>query len=364
MTIRPPQRILNQILLRRDRMIQAIQTGIDHTFTAAERGCAGSPGEVDRLVYFFLVGLPAIEGQFNVIFQGSSVRATLSGIFCHQTPRVTPIPASGTNPPGCELGDILFLVTYGGRIYSRYLGNALLVQAKEDASTVDGTTQAHLYENATAFTYNSPGDLAPQRRSLADCDYALWYWGFRHQFWNYLRPWQTEGISARPRNPHGLPMPFERTLMDLICGVNGRRVRALPAGDRSTGWSKIVDDLIRVTARSSFTRRNAYVSRDREPLRGEEITHVLRTMAETPNAPFLIRCSLDRIFSFFDEEMAALGKKLTTASQQFNREEFLSGFGDHKAIREDNQPPSLGNTRPKGPGDDGGGCSFVIMDFS
>ncbi len=62
MTIRPPQRILTEILLQRDRLTQAIRTGIDHSFTAAETGCAGNPGEVDRLVYFFLEGLP---GQWD-----------------------------------------------------------------------------------------------------------------------------------------------------------------------------------------------------------------------------------------------------------------------------------------------------------
>lgn len=324
----------------------------------------GNPGEVERLVYFFLEGLPAIEGQFNVILNGSGISATLSGIFCHQTPRVRPIPPSGSNPPGCELGDILFLVTYGRRLYTRYLGNAFIVQAKEDASTVDGTTQAHLYENASAFTYSSPRELNGQRRSLEGCQYAFWYWGFRPKRWFFPDPWHTEGIVARPRSGHGFARPFEIALMDLICGVNGRRVKALPAGDPCDGWSKVVDDLIRMTAKSAFTRQNAYVSRNRRPLRGEEITRVLQTMAGTGAAPFLIRCSLDRIFSFFDAEMAGFGRYLTAKSRHFEAEEFLSNFEFHKEHDGDIPPPSLGNKRPEGPDDGGGGCSFVIMDFS
>ena len=367
MTIRPPQRILTAILLRRDRLTQAIRTGIDYTFTAAERGCRGNAGEVDRLVYFFLEGLPAIENQFNGILDGSGVQATLSGIFCHQTPRVTPDPASPTKPPGCELGDILFLATYGGRLYGQYLGNALLVQAKEDASSVDGTTQAHLYEGAAAFSYTSPNGMANQRRSLAGCEFALWYWGFRRRYWRSPNPWPTEGIAARPRQRDGFEMPFERALMDLICGVNGQRVKALSPTSAEDGWSKIVDDLIRVTANSSFTRQNAYVSRDREPLRGEEMIRVLLACRGNLDAPFLVRCSLDRIFGFFDDDLAKIGKALTTNSQEFDRDKFLSQYerkGETPPEGGDAEPPSLGNERPPILQGDGGGCSLVIIDFA
>ncbi len=370
MTIRPPQAILTEILLRRDRLMRAIRTGIDYTFTAAEHGCKGPPGEVDRLVYFFLEGLSAIEGQFNGILNGSGVRATLSGIFCHQTPRVVPDPASPTTPPGCELGDILFLATYGSRLYGRYLGNALLVQAKENASSVDGTTQSHLYEVATAFDYTTPDSLANQSRSLAGCDFSLWYWGFRRRFWDYPDRWMTEGIAARPRQRDGFEMPFEQALMDLICGVNGQRVKALSPTSTEAGWNKIVDDLIRVTARSAFRRQNAYISRDpeREPLRGEELIRVLLACRNSTNAPFLVRCSLDRIFGFFnDDELAKIGKALTTNSQEFDRDKFLSQYerkGETPPEGGDAAPPSLGNERPPILDGDGGGCSLVIIDFA
>lgn len=363
MTIRPPQRILTEILLRRDRLTKAIRTGIDHSFTAAETGCAGRPGEVDRLVYFFLEGLPAIEGQFNQILLGSGVKATLSGIFCHQTPRCTPIPPSPSSPPGCELGDILFLVTYGGRLYSHYLGNAMLVQAKENAVSVGGTTQAFLYERAREFSYTAPGQLAGNVRSLRDSSYALWYWGFLRHHWRPGWEWSSEGIVARPIAAHRAMRPFEVALMDLICGVSGRRVKALDPGDPEEGWSRIVDDLIRVTARSAFRRQNAYVSRDKEPLRGEEVSRVLHDMAGSQECPNLVRCSLGRIFEFFDKELAEIGQKLTSNSESFDREVFLRDFPERKMDSDSNEvPPILGNKRPEGP-EDGSGSSFVIMDF-
>lgn len=363
MTIRPPQSILSAILLRRDRLTKAIRTGISHAFTAAETGCAGSPGEVDRLVYFFLEGLSAIEGQFNQILFGSGVKATLSGIFCHQTPRVAPIPPSPSSPPGCELGDILFLVTYGRRLYSHYLGNAMLVQAKENAFSVGGTTQAFLYERAREFSYTTPRQLAGNVRSLKDSSYALWYWGFLRHHWHPSWEWGTEGIVARPIAVHQAIRPFEVALMDLVCGVSGRRVKALDLGDTEDGWSRIVDDLIRVTARTTFTRQNAYVSRDKEPLRGEEVSRVLQSMAGSRDCPNVVRCSLGRIFEFFDPELAKIGLKLTTDSEAFSREVFLRDFKVELMDRDGSaKPPILGNKRPE-IFDDGSGCSFVILDF-
>lgn len=351
--------------MRRDRLTRAIATAIDHSMKAAEYGCLGQPGEVDRLVYFFLEGLPAIESQFNGILADSRVRATLSGIFCHQTPHVNPIPPSRTTPPGCELGDILFLVTYGRRLRGDYLGNALLVQAKEEVESVDGTTQAHLYERAIAFDYTSPQQLARQQRDLTACQFALWYWGFGRRAWRSRHWWRTEGrLAARPRMAVPRGEPFEDVLMDLICGVNGRRVKSQPANSTETGWSKIVDDLIRVTARSALTRQNAFISRDKEVIRGEDFIRVLAAMLNRPGAPFLARCSLDRIFHFFDDELAKLGKELTEKSKAFDADRFFrENQMPEKEPSGDAPPPTLGNQRIEVDGQNEGGCSFVIINF-
>jgi hypothetical protein len=64
MPIRPPASILSPLLLERDRSVGAIGSTIRQTFAAADVGCVGKAGEVDKLVYFFLEGLPLIEDQF------------------------------------------------------------------------------------------------------------------------------------------------------------------------------------------------------------------------------------------------------------------------------------------------------------
>lgn len=365
MPIRPPTRLLSPILLERDRLIGAIRQTINQTFSAAEAGCVGQAGEVDKLVYFFLEGLPLIEDQFNRILEDHGVQSTLSGIFCHQTPKVTPSPHFQDKNRTCELGDILFLVTYGRRLHGSFIGNAILVQAKESVGTLGGTLQEHLYAKATDFTYALPGALANQQRFLHECHNALWFWGFDdYPQWAAPIRWQTSGLLARGRRAPR--MPFENVLGDLICGVTGRRARMLTASSTDSGWSKIVDDLIRHTARKTFTRQNAYVSRDKEPMRGEDAVRAINSSIGF-NSPFLIRSSLGRIFSIFDDELAKLGIGLEEQGQQFDTDKFKHQHHERFQAEERDfiaPPPILGNERPRGNDDDGGGCSFVIMDFS
>lgn len=360
MPIRPPVRVLSPILMERDRIVEAIRQTIDQTFDAADAGCVMRAGEVDRLVYFFLEGLPLIEDQFNRILGRHGIHSTLSGIFCHQTPKVEPIPNGNAKNQTCELGDILFLVTYGRVLYGSYLGNAFLVQAKEDVRSIAGNLQEHLYENATGFNYVSPRNLAGQQRSLAWCDNALWYWSFDGP-WRSPVEWVTAGVRPRPSQNSPRPVPFEIVLGDLICGVRGKRVRRLQANSSDMDWSKIVDDLIRQTALATFRRQNAYVSRGREPLRGEDAVRAVNSTLG-PNSPYLIRSSFGKIFSIFDDELAALGQKIESAGREFDEERFKRE-NEKRFYETDTPPPNLGNER-MGNDDDDGGCSFVIMDFS
>jgi hypothetical protein len=367
MPIRPPAEILGPLLMERDRMIYSITQTINLTFSAAEVGCAGQAGEVDRLVYFFLEGLPALENQFRHIFRPHRIRPTISGIFCHQTPRVEPQPSAKLAQQSCELGDLLFLITYGRRLYNNYLGNAFLVQAKQDARSVRGTLQECLYETADSFLYRSPGGLAGQYRNLTDCPYALWYWEFTDRVWWSELPyrWSTGGLCARRHIYPQAEWPFSLVLADLICGVVGRRVRA-SHGTNQQDWSRIVDDMIRHTAKSTFRRQNAYISRNREPLRGED---AIRAVGATGAAdvPFLIRSSFGHIFKIFDPELHEIGMKLEYLSEHFDEEKFKKEQHERFRAADEgsiSEPPRLGNERPDIPEGGDGGCSFVIMDFS
>ncbi len=355
MPIRPPIPLRSALLLHRNALRNALGQAIAHSFSAAETGTVGPPGEVDKLVYFFLEGLPAIEGQFNRILSAEKIRATVSGIFCHQTPKVTPLPVFPYKNKVCELGDILFLVTYGRRLSDNLLGNALLVQAKEDARTLTGTLQEHLYAAATSFTYHSPAHLSLQNRDLNGCQNAFWYWGLESHAW-----WSTEGIRAR----HQLhPIAFQDVLVNLICGATGRRFEALEPLSPEIGWSKIVDDVLRQTTTAAFHRQNAYISRNKEILRGEDVVRAVNA-ALGPKSPFLIRSSFGRIFRIFDQELAARGLALENESKEFDEGRFKDLHTARFKRPNDNErgPPRLGDERPRD--DEGGGGSFVFIDFS
>jgi hypothetical protein len=365
MPIRPPANILAPLIMERERLTHAIAQTINHTFTAAEVGCQGRPGEVDRLVYFFLEGLPVLEVQFNHILHQYGVQATLSGIFCHQTPKVEAVPDFAPDPGECELGDILFLVTYGRRLRNTFAGNALLVQAKEHLHTVRDTRQDHLYTNARDFIYRSPRRLRGARRSLAEGTNALWYWGFREGRFPVPPPyWHTEGSRARRARHYN--HPFEFCLMDLICGVNGRRVWILEQNDPSIGWSKIVDDLIRTTALSALHRQNAYVSRNREVLRGEDAVRAVNGLIGDALPPFLIRSSLKRLLGYFDAEIARAGETLEKIGLDFEEGAFFKTrpANPKEKMPESGGTPPLGNERLSAGQEDDGGCSFIIVDFS
>ena len=160
--------------------------------------------------------------------------------------------------------------------------------------------------------------------------------------------------------------PFEVALTDMICCVNGRRARSLDATSTENGWSRIVDDLIRHTARAVFKRQNAYVSRNQEPLRGEDAVRAVNA-AMGPNSPFLIRSSFGKILSIFDPELAELGKKIEWEGKAFEEDQFKKAHERRYSTKErgnDLPPPPLGSERPGSGDDDSGGCSFVIMDFT
>ena len=371
MSIRAPQNIWRAIRLERDRMTFVIADGISRSFLEADIGCAQQPGEVDRLVYFFLRGLPFIENGFNQILISHGVRSTLSGIFCHQTPRVKPHGES--RDEGCELGDIIFIVTYGRRLFRSIIGNALLVQAKEKSNMISDSVQKYLYQTASGYRYLNPRPLRGQERMFQDCQYALWYWIFnnRHPAMLHRRyptkhiSSSTVGLNARRPGNFRRPIPFEIVLMELIMGVNGKRVYFLERDSDAVNWSKIVDDLIRVTARSAFHRQNAYISRSRTPLRGDNAIRTINAELGVP-APFLIRSSFKRIFSIFDKELAQLGTKLEGIGSNFDENVFQKDNPKRfeKKSQGSGKPPILGSERPFGADNDDGGCSFIIMDFS
>ena len=113
-------------------------------------------GEVATLIRLF-VALPELQETLSTIFTQARFSVKIKGVFCHVSGKTGPVVDFDPPPgAGCEICDLLILVTYGadGTIS---LGNAVFLQAKrkrDDLSKGRSTSrQRELYEQAALFTF-------------------------------------------------------------------------------------------------------------------------------------------------------------------------------------------------------------------
>ena len=378
MPYRPPYNILTPLLLVRPRIIGLFAEVINHSFQAAEYQHHTQTTEVDRLLYFFVEGLPILESGLRRLLRPYKVDVTISGVFCHQTPRVrSTLPRQ--SPGECELADMTFISSYGRIIGSNGLGNAMLVQAKNRLGEARSRNQEFLYEEAEEFMYTTPRTLSQvvppnsNRRDIRTAENALWYWEYDHyrsyRGYGYPHGWSTHGVLAQTRSPDQQLFftPFEVALFDMIAGVTGKGFHRVPTGSGERGWSHIIDDVLRVTARNLVrSQRSAYIIRGAGHLRGRE-AHQSIAAVVGQNVSFVARCSLGEVFELMGAEMSNLGKKIEVLNAQFDTEKFRKeylyerpkarGSGD-----EGGKPPIIYNDGMELESEDGG-HSFVVFRF-
>lgn len=358
----------------------AITNAVDISFQAAEVGSKSRAEEPDYLAYFYLEGLHRLEVSLNAILLSSKVKVTLSGIFCHQTPKVYPTVGGHNLSQSCELGDLLLVSLYtppeGQGIERRALGNAVLLQSKMDAERPgDEDPQWQLYATSEGYRYKSPATLANQNRSLSEAHAALWYWSFERNYGPWAHQdtgaarWFTRAIHARSpwhitprwRSPFQdnrcFELPFSGLVWSLFNGAAGETFyrKASPVTTSGSGWSAIVHDLISDTAKRTLTRNNAYIVRSRpNQLRGSDA--LLKINANiNPSPGFLVRASLRDALSLMDESLGKIGAQLEEKTQK------SGGFPPLRTKIDGGGPPLLGRLKD----DDGkeGGMSFIIANF-
>lgn len=251
MPIPPPNAILLPLMQERLNIQKVIANSITRSFGIVPNG-----DEPTKLAAFFVHGLPSLQRYLHTILFPYGIKTTVSGIFCHQKPEVKPLPPPTTlHRKSCELGDALFLVTYGKPTQGSFLGNGILVQAKNNLNLAGGV-QKFLYEQANGFSYFRTTGLNQERRCLNGCANSLWYWNFASQScicgWNSCQG--TTANCARRPSQSKVHATFDCVLTQMMCGFRGRRFRKLANPSHTVGWSRIVDDLIRVTAKTYFNR--------------------------------------------------------------------------------------------------------------
>lgn len=360
MPYKPPDTILRALLMERFRVIEVIQTVILYSFQKATFDCGGRAGEVEKLVYFYTEGLPQLEGALNAILKRHQVVVTISGIFCHQTPKVIST-APVRQSHACELADIAFIAAYDKMVgWDRTgLGNALLVQCKEIYSPGSDVYQEYLYQQATAFEYVRTKQLNGQTRNLSFANNGLWVWEFKNWNQSAFLPIEhsSRGILSRPWTPTDIyAVPFAIALFDLMTGVAGRGIQKLAITDTENGWSRIIHDLVSVTAKATLRCKSAPITRSGTQLRGYGALSFLKQYWDIEPA-MLFRCSLAEFLGHFHEsyELKAVGKKLEELSKSEIADKFKSS----------GEPPSGNNIlgQSKFDGDSEGG-SFVVIRFS
>jgi hypothetical protein len=367
-----PRNIRNAILASSVELSHAIDLTVTHSFRAADTQCRHSPGEVDKVLSFFIEGLEFLEDEANRILHPRGVALSISAIFTHQTPKVelTTTQHVGSR---CELADLCMLATYGQELPRNGLGNGVMLQAKENFQRASDPVQRALYEEEVRFRYSGPADLRdlnPNHRNLPPKrEPALAYWILEHWPWHRFPNrmlattvlWTNQQIGNHP-----VGIPFSNAIVDFLAANSGWGFRR-PAA-REIGWNKIIFDLVEFTARAALNRDALGVHRRnlgvRNRMRG--MGPLARHLLQNGNAAqrsFVIRNSLGRTLALYSDELGKLGMQLEEADQKWVDEK-LRVAEDAAEIGNGGEPPVLGNERLDSEGGGGGAGNLIFFHFS
>lgn len=368
----PPPRISDVLAQNRETIVDTIGTTIAESLESAVAANGGQPHDVWMLYSFFMRGMPALERRLNNILGAFSIRVTISGILCHKNPLVEfqydrprrvesrSIRLKGRPPPNlmetvngrCELADIAFLTTYGGRLRGGGIGNALLAQTKREPGDLGSNEdQIVLYRQVQDFRYFARSHGRDHRRLPPKNDPALWHWVL--DAGHHAHPYRGNSWFGHPLSSHldAVWHPTGWAIYQLLTGVIGNGFALPVANDQ--GWDRIIDDLIRSTCQKTTRCKNAYAA-TLQTFRGEQAAHAVHGVLSR-NGGQVVKNSFGRIFGGWgDEELASLGRQLEDPKEQFSEDELI------RESAEGGEPP--GQKLKEGSGSDGEG-SFVIIDI-
>jgi len=357
-----PRWIKRQIDIRRREIAAAIDDAVGLSFANAHRICRGRDGEVDKVLQFFIDGVDLIENHLDHLLLPVGIEVSVASIFTHQSPYVKFSTAQAPNSR-CELADICFLATYGETLDSPAggLGNALLLQAKQKFSAPPKDRQRQLYEVASKFKYDCPTTLKkelPDQRTLPPKHVtALCYW-------------ELDRLDHVPNAPTGLRWshspsksePFGSVIADFLAGECGYGYHMPQANEES--WSRIIFDLLRVTANACANRQNLKV---RERKRGTgSLYRQIFYATERDKSPFVVRNSLANILKFYAPELGELGAKIED-QPDYPRPEKPSKSTEvdpEEMGGKPPDPPSFGDDRGYQGDGTGGAGNIILIHFS
>jgi hypothetical protein len=223
---------------------------------------AGRWFEPAYVASFVLYGVPKLAAEWAAPLNAAGFGLRISGVFCHQSPKVEMTRSEWQSGGECELGDLLVVhdhVGANGEITSR---RAVLVQAKMPHATgyvADNPRQSFLYEHWPLFRITKPKILRTAWYDLTDNSQGARYAQItpdapkRRYLIKRQSPWALVSCTANISPPLNDDMAaFLVSMLDF----DGQASRGRPAtvGGQDP-WSALVDLLLDKMKLREFTNR-------------------------------------------------------------------------------------------------------------
>jgi hypothetical protein len=383
----PPPSIRLALMMNRLKIEAAIQGALSRALgkAAYKNRHTGRrmtrPDEVSVLIHFFAL-LPALEDVLNELLRRNHVGVKIKGVFCHKSGSLGPVVDFDVPPgsPGCELADLLMLVTHGNAESAGYFGNGCFLQAKVERGKINqgasSRRQSSLYCQGRSFKFRDfknyispdlPDHHIPGYREMPGADssgFAFWsydafqrecgeaghwrHWHYDHPFWSHASALMLPTLLNDPTADLGFGHAMYR-LLEGSLGIGVRR--ALP---NDFGWNRIVHDVVLRALQEPLGDTKGIVSVD----------NLHRASADVNS---LIGSGIALVSNPFRELAAAFGSKaMYSAAEEHAKEvnRMNSETLDERLKRADggDRPPPNEEDGP-GPEDSGSSGSFIQINL-
>ena len=251
----------------------AIAVGVNAAWTLSN---PNAPEEADFVAGLVHKTVPVLARDWSAVLAPVGIHLSVASVYCHQSPKVEYAGIAPRN--SCELGDILF-AHFHTPLFGRPWRRSILYQAKASSSQPHtlGANELHqmrLYTHWPDFTYVSPSPLTGARRYVSP---KRAHSGARYMQIDDRQP--TDPLTGMTGVPGYFPIgtcspgPTLSNLVSLdleltlwAAGAAGRPFLPRPQSAKTSGWSRVIWDLIDNGLKRPFTRsRTGYVGYPRIP---------------------------------------------------------------------------------------------------
>lgn len=230
-----------------------INVAVNHCIKEAENRY-NKPDEPDYIAVFVVESMPLIFTLWQKIFNSHNIKSSFYSIFCHQSPKVK---FKNINKSNIEIGDLLLIHKHTTRNKQSF-HNALLLQAKVLNKKISKLKkseldQLKLYQEWPKFKYDSPQKLSGISREVIP--------NLLHSGAQYLSLLKSNGsmsdfYESVPNQHLYANKIFSDAFFDFMINKSGKKFIDKSKLGRNINWSKIIWDLVDLTASSTFTKNN------------------------------------------------------------------------------------------------------------